>query len=101
MGRASFCETHHSTGVDGFRYAFFWSLRAYEAGVPFYPSCINVKLILHRYLKDADATLQKGVRLWSDKQENPVPTIDDIGHTMANALNLSLRKGPFISVLPH
>ncbi len=43
-------------------------------------------------IKDADATLQKGVRLWSDKQENPVPTIDDIGHTMANALKAQFEK---------
>ncbi len=43
-------------------------------------------------IKDADATLQKGVRLWSDKQEIPVPTIDDIGHTMANALKAQFEK---------
>jgi len=43
-------------------------------------------------IKDADATLQKGVRLWSDQQENPVPTIDDIGHTMGNALKSQFEK---------
>ena len=43
-------------------------------------------------IKDADATLQKGVRLWSEKQENPIPTIDDIGHTMANALKAQFGK---------
>jgi len=43
-------------------------------------------------IKDADATLQKGVRLWSDKQESPVPSIDDIGHTMANALKSQFEK---------
>lgn len=37
-------------------------------------------------IKDADATLQKGVRLWSEKQTDSIPSIDDIGHTMANAL---------------
>jgi len=43
-------------------------------------------------IKDADATLQKGVRLWSGQQEDPVPTIDDIGHTMANALKSQFEK---------
>jgi len=43
-------------------------------------------------IKDADATLQKGVRLWSDKQESPVPSIDDIGHTMANSLKAQFEK---------
>ena len=28
-------------------------------------------------IKDRDATLNKGVRLWSDQQEQPVPTLDD------------------------
>ena len=43
-------------------------------------------------IKDADATLNKGVRLWSEKQENSVPTINDIGHTMANALKIQYEK---------
>ena len=43
-------------------------------------------------IKDADATLNKGVRLWSEKQENPVPSINDIGHTMANALKIQFEK---------
>ena len=43
-------------------------------------------------IKDADATLQKGVRLWSDQQQNSIPTIDDIGHTMANALKAQYEK---------
>ena len=43
-------------------------------------------------IKDADATLQKGVRLWSEQQENPIHTIDDIGHTMANALKAQFGK---------
>ena len=37
-------------------------------------------------LKDSDATLNKGVRLWSATQIVVVPTIDDIGHSMANEL---------------
>lgn len=43
-------------------------------------------------IKDADATLQKGVRLWSQQQETTIPTIDDIGHTMANALKSQFEK---------
>lgn len=43
-------------------------------------------------IKDADATLQKGVRLWSEKQVSAIPTIDDIGHTMANALKAQYEK---------
>ena len=43
-------------------------------------------------IKDRDATLNKGVRLWSDQQENPVPTIDDIGHTIATALKAQFEK---------
>ncbi len=43
----------------GFATRSYESLRAYEAGVPFYPSCINVKLILHRYLlADAEQALK-------------------------------------------
>jgi hypothetical protein len=37
-------------------------------------------------VKDCDATLRKGVRLWSEKQAEPVHVIDDIGHSMASAL---------------
>jgi hypothetical protein len=37
-------------------------------------------------VKDGDYTLQKGVRLWSEKQDISVPVIEDIGHVMANAL---------------
>lgn len=37
-------------------------------------------------VKDCDATLRKGVRLWSERQVEPVHVIDDIGHSMANAL---------------
>ena len=43
-------------------------------------------------IKDRDATLNKGVRLWSDQQERPVPTIDDIGHTIATALKAQFEK---------
>ena len=37
-------------------------------------------------IKDNDYTLQKGVRLWSEKQEIALSVIEDIGHVMANAL---------------
>lgn len=43
-------------------------------------------------IKDCDATLQKGVRLWSNTQEQPVPVIADIGHTLANALKNQFEK---------
>jgi hypothetical protein len=43
-------------------------------------------------VKDADATLQKGVRLYSEGKEKAIPTIDDIGHTMANALKCQFEK---------
>jgi hypothetical protein len=43
-------------------------------------------------VKDRDATLNKGVRLWSDQQERPVPTIDDIGHAIATALKAQFEK---------
>ena len=56
-------------------------------------------------IKDADATLQKGVRLWSEQQAQAVPTIDDIGHTMANALKAQFEKAPaykrFITLVSH
>jgi len=45
-------------------------------------------------LKDCDATLAKGTRQWSAKQPNPVPVIDDIGHSMANALKAQYEKTP-------
>ncbi|SJM95456.1 conserved hypothetical protein [Crenothrix polyspora] len=43
-------------------------------------------------IKDGDATLQKGVRLWSKTQEELIPVIADIGHTMANALKNQFEK---------
>ena len=43
-------------------------------------------------VKDCDYTLAKGVRHWSAKQENPVPVIDDIGHSMASALKNQFEK---------
>jgi hypothetical protein len=56
-------------------------------------------------IKDADASLQKGVRLWSEQQAQPVPTIDDIGHTMASALKAQFEKAPayqrFITLVSH
>jgi len=45
-------------------------------------------------IKDTDATLNKGVRLCSEKQEKPIPIIDDIGHAMANALKAQFEKTP-------
>ncbi len=36
-------------------------------------------------VKDCDATLRKGVRLWTGRQGETVHAIDDIGHSMANA----------------
>lgn len=56
-------------------------------------------------IKDADASLQKGVRLWSEPLAQPVHTIDDIGHTMANALKAQFEKTPaykrFITLVSH
>jgi len=37
-------------------------------------------------IKDNDYTLQKGVRLWSEKQDKIVHVIEDIGHVIATAL---------------
>lgn len=45
-------------------------------------------------IKDGDYTLGKGVRLWSDTQDVPIPVIADIGHTMANALKNQFEKMP-------
>lgn len=56
-------------------------------------------------IKDADATLQKGVRLWSEQQIQPVPTIDDLGHTLASALKAQFEKTSaykrFITLVSH
>ncbi len=43
-------------------------------------------------IKDTDATLNKGVRLCSEKLEKSIPIIDDISHTMANALKAQFEK---------
>ena len=43
-------------------------------------------------IKDGDYTLQKGVRLWSEKQRMEVPVIADIGHSMATALKDQFEK---------
>lgn len=56
-------------------------------------------------IKDTDATLNKGVRLCSEKQQKPIPVIDDIGHAMANALKVQFEKTEcykkFCSLLSH
>lgn len=43
-------------------------------------------------IKDGDYTLQKGVRLWSEKQGVEIPVITDIGHSMATALKNQYEK---------
>jgi hypothetical protein len=43
-------------------------------------------------IKDGDYTLQKGVRLWSEKQEAEVLVIADSGHSMATALKDQFEK---------
>ncbi len=43
-------------------------------------------------IKDCDRTLQKGVRLWLEKQKCIIPIIEDIGHVMANALKMQFEK---------
>lgn len=43
-------------------------------------------------IKDCDYTLQKGVRLWAEKQEMEIPVIADIGHSMATALKNQFEK---------
>lgn len=43
-------------------------------------------------IKDCDATLQKGVRLWSQSHKTSLPVIEDIGHVMANALKSQFEK---------
>jgi hypothetical protein len=60
--------------------------------------CLELEEIFHRagkpvaIIKDRDVTLQKGVRLWSNQQEQPIPTIDDIGHVIATALKAQFEK---------
>jgi hypothetical protein len=60
--------------------------------------CLELEAIFKRagkpvaIIKDRDATLNKGVRLWSDQQQHPVPTIDDIGHTIATTLKAQFEK---------
>lgn len=60
--------------------------------------CLELEEIFNRagkpiaIIKDRDATLNKGVRLWSDQQAHPVPTIDDVGHTIATALKAQFEK---------
>jgi hypothetical protein len=47
-------------------------------------------------ISDTDATLQKGIRLYSQKQARPIAAIEDIGHVMANAL-----KSQFENTAPY
>ncbi len=58
----------------GFATRSYESLRAYEAGVPFYPSCINVKLILHRYLVTKFSVIYDACVLY------PAPLRDSLMH---------------------
>lgn len=37
-------------------------------------------------IKDSDVTLNKGIRLWRQRQAVPIAVIDDISHIVANAL---------------
>jgi len=43
-------------------------------------------------IKDDDATLNNGVCQWSKKQDQAIPVISDIGHSMANALKGEFEK---------
>ena len=43
-------------------------------------------------IKDGDATLNKGIRLWQTQQTSAVETIDDISHVVANALKKQYEK---------
>jgi hypothetical protein len=43
-------------------------------------------------IKDCDATLQKGVRLWTQSCGTAIPVIEDIGHVMASALKSQFEK---------
>ena len=43
-------------------------------------------------IKDCDATLNKGVRLWMDAACLTVPVIEDIGHVMAAALKAQFER---------
>jgi len=45
-------------------------------------------------IKDCDATLNKGTRLYSEKQKTAIPVIEDIGHVMASALKAQFEKTP-------
>jgi hypothetical protein len=52
----------------------------------------TIALDLEAIIKDGDYTLQKGVRLWSEKQGVEIPVITDIGHSMATALKKQYEK---------
>ena len=43
-------------------------------------------------IKDGDYTLQKGVRLWTEKQGAEVLVIVDVGHSMTTALKDQFEK---------
>ena len=43
-------------------------------------------------IKDCDATLQKGTRLWAQSCKTAIPVIEDIGHVMASALKSQFEK---------
>ena len=44
-------------------------------------------------IKDCDATLNKGVRLWMDNAQLAVPVIEDISHVIAAALKAQFEPG--------
>jgi hypothetical protein len=54
-------------------------------------------------IKDCDATLNKGVELWSKEQNAQVHVVEDIGHVVASALKAEYNDDPefkkFISLL--
>ena len=56
-------------------------------------------------IKDGEYTLGKGVRLWSETQEDNILVIQDIGHVMGNALKKQFEETDayksFTSVLSH
>jgi hypothetical protein len=42
-------------------------------------------------IKDGDSSLRKGVRLYSESLEKPIPVVEDIGHVLANALKAEFK----------
>ena len=43
-------------------------------------------------IKDDDSTLNNGVSQWSERQDQIIPVISDIGHSMANGLKAEFEK---------